>query len=400
MTVPSDSQNEIRTAAPDPRCDSGLALVLSGGGARAAYQVGLLRHLGTRYPALAPGILTGVSAGAIIATDLALREGDFGACADQLYGGWHSLRMSDVFKVNSSNLASRVMKWGVRLVTGGVQGLPRPRSLVDTAPLRERLTQGLQPASDGTFPGIAKNLNAHRLDAVALTALSYTTGRSVTWVESRDMRGVLNKGPRHHGDTHCLSLDQVMASSALPFFFPACQVDGDWYGDGGVRLTAPLSPAVRLGARRILVVSTRHPGVRDGSAKGALEYPPPVQVAGMLLNAVFLDQLDADAERLQQINGLLDRIPSDRRDGYRHIQLLVIRPSQDLGQLADAFEPDLPKPLRYLVRGLGSKDTRHNDLLSLLMFQPDYIARLLELGEADARARADEIDAFLNPASS
>ena len=124
-------------------------------------------------------------------------------------------------------------------------------------------------------------------------------------------------------------------------------------------------------------------------------YPPPAQVVGMLLNAVFLDLLDTDALRLDQINALLDRLPPQARDGLRHIELLTLRPSQDLGRLANEYESDLPRTFRFLTRGLGSRETQSNDMLSLLMFQPEYIARLIELGESDARARAAEIAAFL-----
>jgi NTE family protein len=187
-----------------------------------------------------------------------------------------------------------------------------------------------------------------------------------------------------------------MASSALPFFFPAVEVDGSWYGDGGIRLTAPLLPAIQLGARRIVAVTTRYSRPPDeNAAPGNSRYPPPAQVAGVLLNAIFLDSLDGDASRLEQINQLIDRLPPDQRHGLRKIDLLVLRPSRDLGRLANEFEAALPRGFRFLVRGLGSRETRANDMLSLLMFQPDYIGRLIELGEEDARARAADIDAFL-----
>ena len=196
-----------------------------------------------------------------------------------------------------------------------------------------------------------------------------------------------------------ICVEHVMASSALPFFFPAVEIGGAWYGDGGIRLTAPLSPAIHLGARKILAVSTRYARSREEARVPAVTgYPPPAQVAGVLINAVFLDLLDADAMRLRQLNTLLDRMPASAHDSLRHIELLVLRPSCDLGRLANEFEAELPNPFRFLVRGLGSRETRSNDLLSLVMFQGDYIARLIELGEADARARADEIDRFLTGA--
>jgi NTE family protein len=377
-----------------------LALVLTGGGARAAYQVGFLRHLASRYPNLSPGILTGVSAGGIIATHLASRSGDFAGSVDRLFDLWRSLRMEHVFRVNSRELTTRMARWGLRLISGGAPGAPQARSLVDTTPLREYLSHTLHTRADGTIPGIAESLEARRLVAITLTATSYTTGQSVTWVQGIDGCGVRAwERPQRKGIETSMRVDHVLASSALPLLFPAVDVDGAWYGDGGIRLTAPLSPAVHLGARRIMAVSTRYERSRAEADRPVVSgYPPPAQVAGMLLNAVFLDLLDTDALRLQQINTLLERLPANARDGLRHVDMLILRPSVDLGRLANDFEAALPRPFRFLVRGLGSRETRSNDLLSLLMFQPDYIARLIELGEADARARAADIARFLGPA--
>lgn len=376
--------------------DSPLAFVLGGGGARAAYQVGVLRDIASRHPHLAPGILTGVSAGGIIATHLAARSGSFDDAVGHLTHLWRDLRIDKVFRVGPLGLGSRVTRWGAKLLGGG-RPTPRVRSLVDTAPLRALLEAVLTPDEVGAIPGIGRNLRAGSLDAVALTASSYTTGQSVTWVERREGCGTLHwEGPARQSVSGCLRVDHVMASAALPFFFPAVQVAGAWYGDGGIRLTAPLSPAIQLGARRILAVSTRYARTADEAERPQVDaYPPPAQVAGVLLNAIFLDLLDADAARLQELNQLVARLPEGAREGRRHIDLLVLRPSQDLGRLANQFEADLPPAFRFLVRGLGSRETRSNDMLSLLMFQPDYVARLIELGEADAHARRDEIDRFL-----
>jgi NTE family protein len=267
---------------------------------------------------------------------------------------------------------------------------------VDTTPLQALLTRALNAASDGSLPGIARSLAEQRLRAVALTGSSYTTGQSVTWVQTEDGCGVMTwERPQRKSTIGCLTVDHVMASSALPFFFPAVEIEREWYGDGGIRLTAPLSPAIHLGAEKIIAISTRYGAPSGTDTPARSSYPPPAQVAGVLLNAVFLDLLDADALRLQQLNALIDRVPRTARGGLRPIDLLILRPSQDLGLLANQFEPALPRPFRFLVRSLGSRQTRSNDMLSLLMFQPDYIAKLMELGEADARARVDRIDAFI-----
>ncbi len=343
-----------------------------------------------------PGILTGVSAGGIIATCLAAREGRFDDAICRLDELWRGLRIEHVFRVDPGELASRVTRWGFRLASGGAPGTPRARSLLDTTPLRELLAVTLKPDDEGRLPAITGNVAARRLDAVALTASSYTTGQSVTWVQNAGgCRAVTWEHPQRTSADGCLTLDHVMASAALPFFFPAVQIEGSWYGDGGIRLTAPLSPAIHLGARKIIAVSTRYPRVREEARPAVSGYPPPAQVAGVLLNAIFLDLLDADALRLQQLNALLDRLPPEAWNGLRHVDLLVLRPSQDLGRLANEFEAALPRTFRFLVRGLGSRETRSNDMLSLLMFHPDYIAKVIELGEADARARSADIEAFV-----
>ena len=374
-----------------------LALVLSGGGARGAYQVGFLRVLAREFADTWPGILTGVSAGGINAAYLAARREQFADRVEDLAAVWCGLRIDDVFRVDVGDLASRLVRWGGRLVSGGRKILSPSRSLVDTEPLRHLLEQLLQ-ANHGRIDGIGRSLGDGWLRAMALTASSYTTGQSVTWVHARPDYGIhLWERPQRKSVTCEFRVDHVMASAALPFIFPAIEVDGAWYGDGGIRLTAPLSPAVHLGARRIIAVSTRYARSREEADRPAVSgYPPPAQVAGVLYNAIFLDQLDADAMQLRQINALIAGHPEERRLGLRPIELLVLRPSEDLGRLANAYEVDLPKAFRFFTRGLGTKETRSNDMLSLVMFQSDYVKRLIALGEEDAMRRIDEIRAFLN----
>jgi NTE family protein len=268
--------------------------------------------------------------------------------------------------------------------------------MVDTEPLRQLLSRLLE--AEGTeIPGIAKNLQAGRLRAIALTASSYTTGQSVTWVQTREYcRIETRERPQRKSEPCVLTVDHVIASSALPFFFPAVHVDNAWYGDGGIRLTSPLSPAVHLGARRIIAVSTKYARSREEADRPAIsDYPPPAQVAGALYNAIFLDRLDGDALEMLRINRLIARLSASDRDGLRPIDLLMLRPSVDLGQLANTYEADLPRPLRFLTRGLGTRETRSNDLLSLILFQSDYVRHLMELGESDAAARVEDFRWFL-----
>ena len=285
-------------------------------------------------------------------------------------------------------------------MSAGRSPLPPARSLVDTAPLRLLLERMLE-AKSGSIEGIARSLKDGWLKAIALTACSYTTGQSITWVQARDESRIQSWEQPQRKRVACrLRVDHVMASASLPFFFPAVEVDGAWYGDGGIRLTAPLSPAVHLGARHILAVSTRYARTREEADRPVVSgYPPPAQVAGVLYNAIFLDQLDSDALQMQQLNELIPRLPPGERGGLRRIELLVVRPSQDLGRLANAYEAELPRAFRFLTRGMGTRETRSNDMLSLMMFQADYVRRLIELGEADAKARLPDIRRFLGEES-
>jgi NTE family protein len=370
-----------------------IALVMSGGGARAAYQVGFLRALARRMPDFAPPILTGVSAGAINAAYLAGRAGSFAATVESLTELWRTLTVDQVFHVDALRLLGRVIRTGAKLSAGGAIKERRPYSLVDTRPLRRFLDIALH-GDDGALPGIAQNIAMGRLRALAITASSYSTGQSVTFVQGREAP-TWERADRKSVPT-ALRVEHVMASSALPLFFPAIAVDGQYYGDGGIRLTAPLSPAVHLGASRIITISTRYARTREEAAQVVTDgYPPIAQMLGVLFNAVFLDLVEADAFVLERINEMIERVPPEGRTALRRIELLQLRPSRDLGKLASEFEAEMPGAFRYFTRGLGTKQTRSNDVLSMVMFQPNYLSRLIELGEADAEARAAEIEAFV-----
>ena len=188
-----------------------------------------------------------------------------------------------------------------------------------------------------------------------------------------------------------------MASAAIPLFFPAVLVDDEWYGDGGLRFSAPLSPALHLGAERILAISTRFdrsPGGTPGQAPW--DPPTPARLIGSLLNSIFLDLLDQDASQVEAMNRILRRVAPADRDEFRVVDLMTLRPSRDLGRLARDFEPGLPRAFRFFMRGLGTHETRSPDLLSFLLFEPGYLQLLMEIGEADGEARMEEVDALLD----
>ncbi|CAN5630910.1 patatin-like phospholipase family protein [soil metagenome] len=378
-----------------------LALVMGGGGARAAYQVGMLRALAHRFPDLEIPIVTGVSAGAINAVHLAAHPGTFAEAVHDLSELWANLRIEHVFRVDSPSLTRNLMHWGLQLLSGGlVRGAGEMRSLVDTTPLARFLSGALGTGgrSDVPIDGIRANLASGRLRALALSTSSYTTGRSITWVEGRPGLEPWERPMRRARLEH-ITVDHVMASAALPLIFPAVRIGEEWYGDGGIRLSAPLSPALHLGADRILAISTRFDRSDAEEARPqVVGYPPPAQVAGQLMNAIFLDLLDQDSWRVEQTNKLLRGLPPEDRGDLRVVDIVTLRPSMDLGKLAADFEIDLPRFFRFLLRGLGTDRTRSPDLLSFVLFEPGYVCRLMDLGEQDAEARIEELKGHLRSA--
>jgi NTE family protein len=371
---------------------SDLGVVMGGGGARAAYQVGMLRCLAKRFPDLRVPYITGVSAGAINAVHLASHHGSFLQAVDELTQLWANLRIQDVFRVDSWSLAKNAVRWANQLTSGGTT-VDWVRGLVDTQPLRDYLDEVLHPVR-GECTGISFNLERGKLDALAISTSSYNSGRSVTWIQGRHVQEW--ERPHRVARAATITIEHVMASAALPILFPAVQLGGSWYGDGGIRLTEPLSPAIHLGAERIIAVSTSHRLPDDTKGQAIVhDYPPPAQIVGVLLNSIFLDLLDADAQRVQRINALIERLPADEREGLRAVKLLTIRPSVDLGKLANQFEPDLPRAFRFMIRGLGTRDLESPDFLSLILFTPAYLRTLMDLGEQDAEKRVDEIKAFI-----
>jgi len=372
--------------------DQPLALVMGGGGARAAYQVGFLKALARTCPDLEVPIITGVSAGAINAVHMAAHPGPFRAAVDDLAGLWESLTMDQVFQLDPRMLALNVLRWGAQLVSGGMGGAPRVRGLVDTEPLQGFLARALH-VQDGVIPGIEENISSGRLQALAISTSSYSSGRSITWVQGQNVREWSR--PLRQSRLTRIGLDHVLASSALPLFFPAVRIGDEWYGDGGIRLSAPLSPALHLGAHRVLAISTRFDRMRGEDEPSIPGYPPPAQVIGSLMNSIFLDLLDQDAWRVEMINDILRRVPPEEQGPLRIIRLLTLRPSRDLGRLAGEFEVRLPGTFRFLLRGLGTRETRSPDMLSFLLFEPGYLRLLIEMGERDAQARMGEVETLI-----
>ena len=380
---------------PPPGGGGGTALALTGGGSRAAYQAGVLRGLATFAPDFQPDILTGVSAGAINSAFLAANaDAPFSDAADRLVQVWRELRADEVFRLDRPTLMQTIGRF---LRNPETVSPPAEGGLLDTTPLQEFLERHLGPVGQ-PMEAVQRNVEAGHVGAFAVTTSSYTTGQSVTWVQGEGIEPW--DRPMRRAVRTPLRTEHVLASSALPFFFPAVslndpQVGHGWYGDGGIRLTAPLSPALHLGADKILVVNTRSSQSRaQADAPKVRDYPPPTRVLGVLMNAVFLDVIDRDAQTLHRINALMAATPPSQWNGFRPVELLVMRPSVDLATLVGEVSPPLPPSMRLLLGGLGAGDASP-DWLSMLAFDPAYVERLIAIGEEDAERQAEALQAFL-----
>jgi NTE family protein len=368
-----------------------LALVLTGGGARGAYQAGVLRALGRHFPDLAPPFVTGISAGAINAAHLAAHRQPLGAASESLARLWLGLTTERVLDVGQFPLARNVVRWGRQLLSGG-NPHREARGLVDPSPLRRLLAHELATV-DGELVGIADNLERGRLRSVALTTHDYARNQAVTWVQGAMPRHW--DQPNRRSIAARLTVDHVMASSALPFIFPAVHLADGWYGDGGIRLSTPLAPAIHLGAGRLIAISTRYLRTAEEARRPTIHgYPPPAQILGAVLTALFLDATDQDAEDLERVNRLLERAKG-ADPTLRPIRLVTIRPSVDLGRLAGQLEDTLPSGLGFLLRGLGTHEIETPMFLSMLLFEPAFLARLVEIGEHDGEAAVPAVAALL-----
>jgi len=370
-----------------------MGLVLTGGGARAAYQAGVLQFISDYVPEARFSVMVGVSAGAINAAHLAGHPGSYRVATSRLVENWRSLRSSDIYEMESTmSLFRSIVMRNLRGNGTEDHALRGLRAFADTLPLRGYLNETLA-TEDGRLTGISRRLTAGSLRAVAIVTTSYTTGQTITWVQG-DRYAVWER-PNRVGINTELTVDHIMASTSLPFLFPAIRIGEGWYGDGGIRLAAPLAPAIHLGADRILAISTRYTRSRSEADEPVVSgYPPASQIFGILTNAVFLDALDDDAVILERINRLLEEIPRAEWNGLRPIRLLLLRPSVDLGKLSREYEWSLPSTIEIFSRFMGTRETRSPDWLSMLLFEHDYVSRLIDIGYEDARAQHGRIEAF------
>jgi len=383
-------------------------LILTGGGARAAYQVGVLRALarirresGADLRRNPFGVIAGTSAGAINAAALACGADDYDAAIEHIVAIWRDFEAAQVYRADSLGVIRSGAQWLTMLSIGWLIARwrkARPRSLLDNSPLADLLLHMVP------LERLPRMLRERHLHGLAISASSYSSGLHVTFYDAaapiaawtRSQR-IAVQGP--------ISIEHLLASSAIPFVFPATSLalEGirEWFGDGSMRQTAPISPAIHLGAQKILVIGAgrmHEPPGRRVDANGG--YPSLAQIAGHALSNIFLDALAVDVERMRRINRTLALLPESAlaNTALRPIEVLVIAPTQRLDDLAAEHQGALPMPVRALLRGMGvsgeGKGARGAALASYLLFEAPYTRALIDLGEADALARRDEVLAF------
>ena len=371
-----------------------IGLIMTGGGARAAYQVGVLRALTEILPAEAHtpfSIICGTSAGAINAAVLAMDAADFRRGVRRLMMVWKNFRVHHVYRADPLGAIRNSSRWIYTALTGGAFSR-RPVSLLDNSPLAALLQRYLD------FSTIQRSIDSGHLTAFSVTCSGYTSGQSVTFFQ-----GIPGLQPwaraRRIGVPMAITLDHLLASSALPFIFPPVHINREYFGDGSMRQIAPVSPALHLGADRLLVIGVGRQLQPQAERVRVDAYPSLAQIAGHALNSIFLDSLEVDLERLQRINRTIEMIPPDALERSRyplhHVDFRVIAPSEEPERLAAAHADELPATIRALLFMVGALQRSGANLLSYLLFERSYCRALIRLGYQDTSARSDELKAFL-----
>ena len=375
---------------PAERVRARAGLVLTGGGARAAYQVGVVKAvrdiLGnpTRNPF---PILCGTSAGAINVATLAVFADNFSRGVGNLLEVWERMRCEHIYRTDAWNIMRAGARWLAAMM---LLSRHNPISLLDNAPLRSMLEKTLN------FERIQGHIDSGALYAVCVTASGYTSGQSVSFFQAPSgLRGWERK--QRIGAAVSIKLDYLLASAALPFIFPAVKVHREYFGDGSMRQIAPVSPALHLGADRVLIVGTGRQTIDEARARSNT-YPSLAQVAGHALNSIFLDTLMVDIERLERINRTVKLIPPERlaesNIQLRAVKVLFITPSQPLERIASRFIHELPRTVRFVLRPTGALNRAGSNLASYLLFEEPFCRALIDLGYRDTFARETEVREF------
>jgi len=373
------------------------ALVLAGGGARAAYQVGVLQALKEMLPDPAVNpfpIIAGTSAGAVNAGALACYADDFGKAVDNLLDVWRNFEPRHVYRADIAGVCANSLRWLAGFFFGAFLR-DRRISLLDNRPLAALLERKLE------FARIEQNIAAGALDALAITCSGYTSGQCVSFFEGAPALSPWRRSQRVGIRTR-IQVEHLMASSAIPFLFPAHKLHREFFGDGSMRQVAPVSPALHLGADRVVVVGTARIRNDDPERMRGDTYPTLAQVAGHVMNSIFLDSLAVDIERLERINRTISAVPGERLRQMgltlHHVDVLVMTPSEPLDTIAVRHVRSLPWPIRFLLRSVGAMRRGGANLASYLLFEQGYCRELIALGYHDTMKRRDEVEAFLGGA--
>ena len=384
----STSGSESNVSELRPKSRAGL--VLTGGGARAAYQVGVVKAvrdiLGNPVKNPFP-ILVGTSAGAINAATLAAYSDNFTRAVGNLLENWENMHVDHVYKADFLSIIRGGAKWLSSLM---LISRRNPISLLDNSPLADMLTRTLP------FERIQENIDSGALYAVSVTASGYTSGQSVSFFQGGSGTEGWERNQRI-GAAVTLKMEYLLASASLPFIFPAVKVHREYFGDGSMRQIAPISPALHLGADRVLVVGTGRQTLDTARARSNI-YPSLAQIAGHALNSIFLDSLSVDLERLERINRTVSLIPPERlaegKFPLRPIKVLFISPSQPIERIAARFLHELPRSVRLLLRPTGALNRSGSNLASYLLFEESFCRALIDLGYQDTVGRQAEVTAF------
>lgn len=375
--------------------ESRVGLILAGGGARAAYQVGVLKAVARMRAPLTGNpfpVVCGTSAGAINATALSVYAADFQDAVSRLLGVWGHFTVDQVFRSDAVGLSRSAAHWLSAMVLGGL-GRHNPAALFDRAPL-EQLLRNYLPCEQ-----ITNSIADGHLHALSVTASGYTSGQSVTFYQSAEKIEPWDRAIRI-GCPAQITIDHLMASSAIPFIFQAVKINREFFGDGSMRQIAPISPALHLGADRIMVIGVRSHNHDDFVREKTRDYPSMAQIGGHVLNSIFLDSMDADLERLKRINRTLELIPKKLIDDgtikLKPVKVLEINPSRDISKIAQQHAHRLPPAVRFFLRGIGGLNSNSTNLLSYLLFDKAYCRDLIALGYADTIGRRDEVMGFLD----
>lgn len=369
-----------------------VGLVLPGGGARAAYQVGVLRAIADLMPPRAANpfpVISGTSAGAVNAAALAIDAARFRVAVAKLERVWRDFQVSQVYRSDAPAMLRSGLHWALAFLSAGWL-LPPPKALFDNTPLRELLRQHFD------FRGIDSSIEQGHLQALALSAAGYSSARSVSYFHCKPGLKPWVRA-RRAGEQARIDLDHLMASVAVPFLFPPVRMGDEFFGDGSMRQATPFSAALHLGADRLLVVGTRNEAQVLPSAAAVPASPTFGQIFGYMLDALFVDGLYSDLERLTQINTIVKAIGPVEVDGakLKFVDMMVLLPSRDLSEIARKHARSLPRALRVLLRAMGAMNRAGGQLMSYLMFQDSYTRELIALGYQDAMKRSDELVAFI-----